>query len=97
MVFMAGVGLSAGAGINNGLGAVGGQMLAAGLIVSLVPVVICFLFGAYVLRMNRAMLFGAMMGARTLRAGDGNHQRYRAQQYSCAGIRGDLRPSLTCC
>ncbi|MBN6359557.1 transporter, partial [Escherichia coli] len=65
MVFMAGVGLSAGAGINNGLGAVGGQMLAAGLIVSLVPVVICFLFGAYVLRMNRAMLFGAMMGART--------------------------------
>nr|MDQ6120199.1 hypothetical protein [Klebsiella pneumoniae subsp. pneumoniae] len=31
---------SAGAGINNGLGAVGGQMLAAGLIVSLVPVVI---------------------------------------------------------
>ncbi len=26
---------------------------------------ICFLFGAYVLRMNRAMLFGAMMGART--------------------------------
>lgn len=40
-------------------------MLIAGLIVSLVPVVICFLFGAYVLRMNRALLFGAMMGART--------------------------------
>lgn len=62
MVFMAGVGLSAGSGINNGLGAIGGQMLIAGLIVSLVPVVICFLFGAYVLRMNRALLFGAMMG-----------------------------------
>ncbi|MEG2269127.1 MAG: hypothetical protein RSC68_32940, partial [Acinetobacter sp.] len=42
-----------------------GQMLIAGLVVSLVPVVICFLFGAYVLRMNRALLFGAMMGART--------------------------------
>lgn len=65
MVFMAGVGLSAGSGINNGPGAIGGQMLIAGLIVSLVPVVICFLFGAYVLRMNRALLFGAMMGART--------------------------------
>jgi len=65
MVFMAGVGLSAGAGINNGLGAVGGQMLLSGLIVSLVPVVICFIFGAYVLRMNRALLFGAIMGART--------------------------------
>ncbi|EIO6377821.1 aspartate:alanine antiporter [Salmonella enterica subsp. enterica serovar Enteritidis] len=62
---MAGVGLSAGSGISNGLGAVGGQMLIAGLVVSLVPVVICFLFGAYVLRMNRALLFGAMMGART--------------------------------
>ncbi|MHA7846230.1 aspartate:alanine antiporter [Serratia sp. D1N4] len=65
MVFMAGVGLSAGAGIGNSLGAVGGQMLIAGLIVSLVPVIICFLFGAYVLRMNRALLFGAIMGART--------------------------------
>jgi len=65
MVFMAGVGLSAGAGINHGLGAVGGQMLLSGLIVSLVPVVICFIFGAYVLRMNRALLFGAIMGART--------------------------------
>ncbi len=63
MVFMAG--LSAGSGIGHGLGAVGGQMLVAGLLVSLVPVVICFLFGAYVLRMNRALLFGAMMGART--------------------------------
>lgn len=40
-------------------------MLIAGLIVSLVLVVICFLFGAYVLRMNCALLFGAMMGART--------------------------------
>lgn len=65
MVFMAGVGLSAGSGIGNGLGAVGWQMLVSGLIVSPVPVVICFLFGAYVLRMNRALLFGAMMGART--------------------------------
>lgn len=65
MVFMAGVGLSAGAGIGHSLGAVGGQMLIAGLIVSLVPVIICFLFGAYVLRMNRALLFGAIMGART--------------------------------
>lgn len=65
MVFMAGVGLSAGSGIGNGPGAVGWQMLVSGLIVSPVPVVICFLFGAYVLRMNRALLFGAMMGART--------------------------------
>lgn len=74
MVFMAGVGLSAGSGINNGLGAIGGQMLIAGLIVSLVPVVICFLFGAYVLRMNRALLFRRNDGRTYLRAGNGDHQ-----------------------
>lgn len=65
MVFMAGVGLSAGSGINQGLGETGLLMLAAGIVVSLVPVIICFLFGAWVLKMNRALLFGAIMGART--------------------------------
>ncbi|MGP4130728.1 hypothetical protein OJE16_13590 [Pantoea tagorei] len=65
MVFMAGVGLSAGSGINHGLGSEGALMLLCGLLVSLLPVVICYLFGAYVLRMNRALLFGAIMGART--------------------------------
>jgi len=65
MVFMAGVGLSAGSGITKGLGETGLLMLGAGLIVSLVPVIICFLFGAWVLKMNRALLFGAIMGART--------------------------------
>lgn len=96
MVFMAGVGLSAGAGINNGLGAVGGQMLAAGLIVSLVPVVICFLFGAYVLRMNRAMLFGAMMG----RAPAPRRWRSLAIPRAATFRRSAMRaptPSPTCC
>ena len=65
MVFMAGVGLSAGRGITKGLGETGLLMLGAGLVVSLVPVIICFLFGAWVLKMNRALLFGAIMGART--------------------------------
>ncbi|CCO85741.1 aspartate:alanine antiporter [Erwinia amylovora] len=65
MVFMAGVGLSAGSGINQGLCETGLLMLAAGIVVSLVPVIICFLFGAWVLKMNRALLFGAIMGART--------------------------------
>lgn len=65
MVFMAGVGLSAGSTIGTSFGSVGIQMLFAGLAISLIPVVICFLFGAYVLRMNRALLFGAIMGART--------------------------------
>ena len=65
MVFMAGVGLSAGSGLQHGFGSAGALMLLSGLLVSLLPVVICYLFGAYVLRMNRALLFGAIMGART--------------------------------
>ncbi|AUX92920.1 aspartate:alanine antiporter [Mixta gaviniae] len=65
MVFMAGVGLSAGSGLGKGLGETGLLMLLSGLAVSLLPVVLCYLFGAYVLRMNRALLFGAIMGART--------------------------------
>ncbi|WP_380181344.1 aspartate:alanine antiporter [Kalamiella sp. sgz302252] len=65
MVFMAGVGLSAGSGLSQGMGDTGLLMLAAGLTVSLLPVVISFVFGAWVLKMNRALLFGAIMGART--------------------------------
>lgn len=65
MVFMAGVGLSAGSGLSHGLGDTGLLMLGAGLLVSLLPVVISFMFGAWVLKMNRALLFGAIMGART--------------------------------
>ncbi|PIJ51277.1 transporter [Erwinia sp. OLTSP20] len=65
MVFMAGVGLSAGSGLSNGLGDTGLMMLLSGIAVSLVPVVLCFLFGVWVLKMNRALLFGAIMGART--------------------------------
>ncbi len=82
--------------INNGLGAVGGQMLAAGLIVSPVPVVICFLFGAYVLRMNRAMLFGAMMG----RAPAPRRWRSLAIPRAATFRRSAMRaptPSPTCC
>ncbi|KMV73650.1 transporter, partial [bacteria symbiont BFo2 of Frankliniella occidentalis] len=65
LVFMAGVGLSAGSGLHHGLGENGLSMLLCGVVVSLLPVVICYCFGAYVLRMNRAMLLGALMGART--------------------------------
>ncbi|WP_034913713.1 aspartate:alanine antiporter [Erwinia sp. 9145] len=65
MVFMAGVGLSAGSGLSRGLGDTGLLMLGAGLMVSLLPVIASFLFGAWVLKMNRALLFGAIMGART--------------------------------
>lgn len=65
MIFMVGVGLSAGGGLSQGLGDTGVLMLVAGLLVSLLPVLLCFFFGALVLKMNRALLFGAIMGART--------------------------------
>ncbi|CAK9884546.1 MAG: Aspartate/alanine antiporter [Candidatus Erwinia impunctatus] len=65
MVFMAGVGLSAGSGLSHGMGDVGIMMLASGIVISLLPVLISFLFGIWVLKMNRALLFGAIMGART--------------------------------
>ncbi|WWO96862.1 MAG: aspartate:alanine antiporter [Candidatus Dasytiphilus stammeri] len=66
MIFMAGVGLNAGSSLLN----VGGftiamKMLISALLISLLPVLICFYVGAWILQMNRALLFGAMMGART--------------------------------
>ncbi|WWO99125.1 MAG: aspartate:alanine antiporter [Candidatus Dasytiphilus stammeri] len=66
IIFMAGVGLKAGNSImHHGVTSLGLEMLISGLLVSLLPVMICFFFGAWVLHMNRALLFGAIMGART--------------------------------
>ncbi|WWO98574.1 MAG: aspartate:alanine antiporter [Candidatus Dasytiphilus stammeri] len=71
MTFMAGVGLNAGNSLTHGVGGLGIdiglglEMLLAGLLVSLIPVLIGLLFGAWILHMNPALLFGALMGART--------------------------------
>lgn len=65
MVFMAGVGLKAGGSLHQGFNELSLQIMLAALVVSLLPVILCLLFGMWVLRMNRAMLFGAIMGART--------------------------------
>ncbi len=65
MVFMAGIGLSAGSNMLSAFAELGGQLIIASVIISVVPVVLAYLFGAYVLKMNRALLFGAIVGART--------------------------------
>lgn len=65
MVFMVGIGLSAGSNLFDSLAQVGLAVFVTSLLVSTVPVVIAYLFGAYVLKMNRALLFGAIIGART--------------------------------
>ena len=65
MFFMVGIGLSAGAKMFQHLSEVGIQVIGLALLVSVVPVAIAYLVGAYLLKMNRAMLFGAIIGART--------------------------------
>lgn len=65
MVFMVGIGLSAGSNMFDYLGQVGIKIIGVSFIISVVPVVCAYLFGAHVLKMNRALLFGAIIGART--------------------------------
>ncbi len=65
MCFMAGIGLSAGGKMFTQLSQIGPQVIGLALIVSIVPVFCAYLIGAYLLKMNKAMLFGAIIGART--------------------------------
>ncbi|MCY9862414.1 aspartate:alanine antiporter [Vibrio coralliirubri] len=65
MFFMVGIGLSAGSKIFEHLTQVGPQVIGIALVVSVLPVFFAYLVGAYVLKMNRALLFGAIIGART--------------------------------
>lgn len=65
MCFMAGIGLTAGGKMFDQLTQVGPQVIGLALIVSVVPVFFAYLIGAYLLKMNRAMLCGAIIGART--------------------------------
>jgi putative transport protein len=65
MFFMVGIGLSAGDSIVSYMTKVGPQILGVILLVSIIPVMIAYLVGAYVLKMNRALLIGAIVGART--------------------------------
>ncbi len=65
LVFMIGIGLSAGKGILEYLTQVGPVIIVSGLLVSTVPVVLSYFFGRHVLKMNPALLIGALTGART--------------------------------
>jgi putative transport protein len=65
MFFMVGIGLSAGAKMFAHLSEIGIQIFGLAFLVSVVPVFFAYLIGAYILKMNRAMLFGAIIGART--------------------------------
>ncbi|NLS11382.1 aspartate:alanine antiporter [Vibrio sp. SM6] len=65
MVFMVGIGLNAGGKMFENLAQVGPQILGLALVVSVLPVILAYLVGVYILRMNRALLLGAIIGART--------------------------------
>ncbi|MDX1301964.1 MULTISPECIES: aspartate:alanine antiporter [Photobacterium] len=65
MVFMVGIGLSAGSNLLESITQIGPTVFVTSIMVSVIPVVLAYLFGAYILKMNRALLFGAIIGART--------------------------------
>ncbi|MCA2017917.1 aspartate:alanine antiporter [Vibrio tritonius] len=65
MFFMVGIGLSAGGQMFEHLSDIGFKIFGLAFLVSVVPVVFAYLVGAYILKMNRALLFGAIIGART--------------------------------
>ncbi|WP_108651464.1 aspartate:alanine antiporter [Dongshaea marina] len=64
-VFMAGIGLNAGSGLFEYLSNHGMVVLLSGLVVCMLPVIFGYLFGIFVLKMNPALLLGAITGART--------------------------------
>lgn len=64
-LFMAGVGLRAGAGIVEGFKSAGPVLLLGGVCVTLTPLFAGYLFGRKVLKMNPALLLGAITGGMT--------------------------------
>ncbi len=65
ITFMVGVGLSAGGQLMSYINMDGLIVMAGALAVSLIPVIIAYMVGVYILKMNRALLIGAIIGART--------------------------------
>ncbi len=64
-IFMASVGLNAGASVIETLAENGITLVLCGLAIALVPMLIGYLLGKLVLRMNPALLLGALTGAMT--------------------------------
>jgi len=65
LLFMASVGLGAGAGIVEALKSVGIALFLAGVAVTVAPVIVAYTFGRLVLKMNPVLLLGAVTGAMT--------------------------------
>ena len=64
-IFMVGVGLSAGSGIVSALMDNGLVILLSGVLIMLIPATLGYVVGHFVLKMNPALLMGAIAGAMT--------------------------------
>lgn len=64
-LFMASVGVNAGSGIIDALKEVGLSIFIAGALVTVVPVFVGYLFGRIVMKLNPAVLLGALTGSMT--------------------------------
>jgi putative transport protein len=65
MLLMASIGLNAGGGIVDGMLNVGLPMLASAVVVSMLPLILGYLVGRKVLKMNPVLLLGSLTGAMT--------------------------------
>jgi putative transport protein len=65
LLFMAGVGLRAGGDIIETIAHSGPLLIVAGIAITIIPVATAYLFGSLVLKLNPAILMGAITGAMT--------------------------------
>jgi putative transport protein len=65
MFFMVNVGINAGAGVVEALISVGPVLILCGILVLILPVVVGYLFGTHILKLNPALLLGSLTGAMT--------------------------------
>lgn len=65
LFFLAGVGVEAGHGFVEAMGQLGLPIVLSSLVIATVPVMVVFIYGIYVLKMNPALLLGATTGSVT--------------------------------
>ena len=65
VLFMSSIGLNAGSKVFEALTSVGPILVISGISITVIPVLVAFVIGRYVMKMNDALLLGAITGAMT--------------------------------
>ena len=65
LMFMTGVGIGAGGRVVDTLLSAGLPLVLCGIVLTVIPVLVAYAFGTYVLRLNPALLFGGIAGSMT--------------------------------